>query len=155
MGRMYTAVFEGVTVSAAQDFFEIVAPADAIVVLHAVYITQTSDVGDSAEEMLSCVIQTGATTTGSGGSTPTPSANLGTAAFGGTVEANNTTEASAGTILNRHRESFNIRAGWIYIPTPEMRFELSPSARMTVNLITVPADDLTMDGPVYFEAIGG
>lgn len=155
MGRFYTAVFEGVTVSAAQDFFEIVAPADAVVVLHAVYITQTSDVGDSAEEMLSCVIQTGATTTGSGGSTPTPSTNLGDSAFGGTVEANNTTEASAGTILNRHRESFNIRAGWIYIPTPEMRFVLSPSARMTITLITVPADDLTMDGTVYFEAIGG
>lgn len=156
MGRMYSAVFEGVAVSAAQDFFEVNAPADAVVVLHEVTITQTSDVGDAAEEMLSCVIQMGATTSGSGGSTPTAiPLSLGDAAFGGSVEANNTTEAVTGTIVNKYRESWNIRAGWHYLPTPETRLTLSPSARMTITLITVPADALTMDGTVIFEEIGG
>ena len=153
---MYTSVFEGVAVTAAQDFFEIVAPADSAVILHSCYITQTSDVGDAAEEMLSVVIQTGATTSGSGGTTPGVNpTQLGDAAAGTVVEANNTTEAADGTILNKHRESFNIRAGWIYIPTPEMRLPLSPSARMTITLITVPNDSLTMDGTVYIEEIGG
>lgn len=155
MGRMYTAIFAGVAVSAAQDLFEINAPADSCVLLHAVYITQTSDVGDAAEEMLSIAIKSGATTSGSGGSAPTAvPLQLQDSAFGGTVEANNTTQASLGTIVTHHRESFNIRGGWIYIPTPEMRKTLAPSGRMTIELITVPADALTMDGTIYFEEIG-
>jgi len=156
MGRMYSGVFEGVAVTAVQDFFEIVSAADAITILHAVYLSQTSDVGDAAEEMLSVVIQTGATTSGSGGAAVTPGAlSLGDPAYGGTMERNNTTEAVTGTILNLHRESFNIRTGWVYIPTPEMRIILSPSARMTITLLTTPADSLTMDGTVYIEEVGG
>lgn len=153
--QTYWAVFEGVAVTAAQDFFEITAPADSAIEIHEVKITQTSDVGDAAEEMLSTVIQTGATTSGSGGSSVTPSTNLGGAAAGAAVEANNTTEASAGTILNRYRESWNIRAGLHYLPLPEDRIVLSPSARLTVTLITVPADSLTMDGTIVFSEIGG
>ena len=52
MGRMYSAVFEQVAVSVAQDLFEINAPADAIVVVHSCVITQSSDAGDSEAEML-------------------------------------------------------------------------------------------------------
>ena len=156
MGRMYTGVFEAVSVTAQQDFFEVNAPADAVVVLHSVVLSQTSDVGDAAEEMLSVAIRSGPTTSGSGGTSPTaiPS-SLGDAAFGGTVEVNNTTKASGGTIVTHHRESFNIRTGFNYLPTPEMRKTLSPSARLTVELLTTPADALTMDGTIYFEEIGG
>lgn len=156
MGRMYTVEFADVAVTAAQDLFEVVAAADSIVALHAIYINQNSDVGDAAEEMLTVKIQSGQTTSGSGGTAPTavPLA-LGDAAFGGTVEVNNTTEASAGTIVDHHSDTFNIRTGWQYIPTPEMRKVLSPSGRMTITLITVPADSLTMSGTVYIEEIGG
>ena len=156
MGRMYTATFSAVAVTAVQDLFEVVAPADAAVVLYAVYLSQSSDVGDAAEEMLQVAIKSGATTSGSGGTAPTPPPlSLGNPAFGGTVEVNNTTVASAGTIVTHHKESFNSRAGWQYIPTPEMRKVLSPSARMTVELLTTPADSLTMDGTIYFEEVGG
>ena len=156
MGRMYTVVFEAGSVTAQQDFFEVVAPADSVVVLHSVVLTQTSDVGDAAEEMLSVAIRSGQTTSGSGGSAPTAiPLSLGDAAFGGTVEVNNTTKASLGTIVSHHRESFNIRTGLVYLPTPEMRKTLSPSARMTVELLTTPADALTMDGTLVFEEIGG
>lgn len=157
MGRMYSVVFESVAVTALQDFFEVVAPADSAVVLHSCVITQETDVGDAAEEMLTVVIQKGATTSGSGGAAATARPlSLGDAAFGGTAEVNNTTEASLGTIINHHRESFNIRSGFYYRPTPEERLTLSPSARMTITLIsTVPADSLTMNGTIIIEEIGG
>jgi len=156
MGRMYTATFSAVAVTAQQDLFEIVAPSDAVVILHGLYLSQSSDVGDAAEELLQVAIKSGATTSGSGGSavTPAPLA-LGDAAFGGTVEANNTTKASTGTIVTHHKESFNIRTGLAYVPTPEARKVLSPSARLTVELMTTPGDSLTMDGTIVFEEIGG
>ena len=52
MGRMYSATFELVAATAAQDLFEINAPADASVVVHGVWLSQSSDVGDAASEML-------------------------------------------------------------------------------------------------------
>ena len=156
MGRMYSAVFESVAVAALQDFFELNAPSDAVVRLHSVVITQETEKGDAEEEYLTVVIQTGATTSGSGGASATPNPNLGDAAFGGTVEVNNTTEATAGTIVNRHRESFNIRTGFFYRPTDKEMIDLSPGARLTVTLInTVPNDSITMNGTMTFEEIGG
>ncbi len=156
MSRIYTAVFESVTVAALQDFFEVVSAADSITRLRSCVLTQENIVGDTAEEMLAVVIQTGATTSGSGGSTVTPTPNLGDAAFGGVVEANNTTEASAGTIVNRHRESFNLRVGFYYRPEEKEMIDISPSARLTITLInTTPAGNITMNGTIVIEEIGG
>jgi hypothetical protein len=153
MGRMYSATFEEVAVSAAQDLFEIVAPSDAAVVVHSLHISQSSDAGDSESEQLNALIHRGSTS-GSGGSSVTPAPlQAGDAAFGGTVEANNTTQATEGTIL--HAESFNVMAGLQIIWTPETRPVISPSGRLIVELQTAPADALTMSGTVYFEEIGG
>lgn len=153
MGRMYSVTFEEVSVSAAQDLFEIVAPSDGIVTIHALEISQSSDAGDSESEQLNLLIHRGSTS-GSGGSTPTPAPmNIGDPAFGGTVEANNTSQSTEGTIL--HSACFNVMAGYQYIWTPESRPVLSPSGRINVELQTAPADALTMSGTVYFEEMGG
>ena len=153
---LYSAQFNGVAVTAQQDFFELVAPADAVVVVHQVHLSQSSDVGDAAEEGLSVLFKRGATTSGSGGSTPTPvPLEAGFAAAGSTVEANNTTKASAGTIVTLHAEAWNIRSPFLWLPPPELRIVLSPSQRFTVELGTTPADSLTVNGTLYFEEIGG
>lgn len=153
MGRMYACVFEQVTVSAAQDLFQIDAPADSVVVLHSVTITQTSDAGDAEAEMLPILFHRG-TTDGSGGSTITPRRMaIGDALFGGTVEANNTTQSTEGNQV--HAESFNVQAGFFYRPTPEERIVISPSQRLVIELQTAPADALTMDGVAIIEEIGG
>lgn len=150
MGRMYAAVFERVAVTAVQDLFEIVAPADCAVVLHACYISQDSD---TDSEMLNILIHR-ASTSGSAGTSVTPSPlNLGDAAFGGTVEANNTTQGTEGTFI--HADCFNVLNGWLYQPTPECRPVLSPSGRIVVELQTAPGDELTMSGTVLIEEIGG
>ena len=69
MGRIYTAQFNGVAVTAAQDLFELVAPATGIIRIHELDISQTSDVGDAQEELLLLTMKSGATSAGSGGST--------------------------------------------------------------------------------------
>ena len=156
MGRIYTAQFTDVAVSAIQDIFELVAPADAIVVVHDLHLGQKSDVGDSAEEILSIQLTSGHTTSGSGGSSVTPvPVNFGDAAFGGTCEANNTTQAQDGTIVVHYAWDWNIRGPFDKIWTPETRPVLSPSRRMCVELPEAPTDAITMSGTITFEEIGG
>lgn len=153
MGLKYTAVFEQVAVTAAQDLFEIVAPADAIVIIHEIHITQSSDAGDSESEQLPILIHRGSTS-GSGGSTPTPRPlQAGFPAAGSTVEANNTTQSTEGNQI--WAESFNVMAGFHFVPVPESRIVISPSGRLNVELQAAPADSLTMDGVIVFEEIGG
>ncbi len=147
---MYTACFAGVAVSAAQDLFEINAPADSAVILHRVVITQSSDT--DSEQLIFSIQRAG--TSGADGSTATPAPlNAGDAAFGGTVEINNTTRAGTLTLL--HRESQNVLNGWDWCPTPECRVVISPSGRVIIGLEAAPADALTMGGTAYFEEIGG
>lgn len=153
MGRIYSASFEEVAVTVAQDLFEVVAPADSAVIIHSVTITQSTDAGDAQAEMLPILIHRG-TATGTGGSSPTASPlQLGDAAFGGTVEVNNTTQSAEGTFL--HAEAFNVQIGFYYLPPPEDRPVISPSALFIVELQAAPDDSLTMNGTVVFEEIGG
>lgn len=154
MGIRYAVPFSAVAVTAQQDFFEINASSTRSLILHSIYITQNSDAGDAQDEMLSVLIKTGATTSGSGGTAPTPQplGGSGTAQF--TAEVNNTTKATAGTIVTKHADSFNVRAGWYYRPTPEERIELLGGGRLTVELATTPADSLTMNGTAIVEEIG-
>jgi hypothetical protein len=160
MSRMYTAQFNSVAVTAAQDLFEIAAPTDAVVRIHEWSVFQTSDVGDAAEEILrlECVRGVGTVTTGSGGTTVTAQpVEDGDPAFGGTVKANNTTRMAVGTgsldVLPQH--GWNVRQEYNKIYTPETRPPISPGNRWTLSLPAAPADSLTVSGSVTFEEIGG
>jgi hypothetical protein len=156
MGRIYTAIFNNVAVTAIQDLFEIVAPADSVVLLHDIHLSQNTDVGDAAEEILRIELTSGHTSSGSAGSSVTPvPLSLGDAAFGGTCETNNTTQASAGTIVTKYVWNWNIRGPFDKIFTPETRPLISPSARMCLELPAAPADSVTMSGSITFEEIGG
>ncbi|MCU0841827.1 MAG: hypothetical protein MUC79_08930 [Thiobacillaceae bacterium] len=155
MSGIYTAVFNNVAVTAIQDLFELVAPATAIVVLHDIHISQNTDVSDAAEEILRLELTSGHTTSGSGGSSVTPVSVLpGQPAFGGTCEANNTTQASAGTIVTHCVWNWNIRVGFDKVWTPETRPILAPSRRMCLELPAAPADSITVSGTLTFEEIG-
>lgn len=158
-GGIYSVIFNAVAVTAQQDFFEIAAAADSIVVIHALYLSQSTEVGDAQEEGLNIQIKRGvATTTGSGGTTPTPQAMSPdvVAAFGGVTKVNNTTKQTAGTITTLHADNWNVRAPYLWIPTPDYRPVLAPGTtnRITVELGTTPADSITASGTLYFEEIG-
>lgn len=157
-GRRYRVQVTGVTVSAAQDLFEILSAADSVTLVHALHIGQTSDVGDAQEEILSILVKRGigSVTSGSGGSSPTPQPDAdGDAAFGGTVEANNTTKMATGTgsIEQVGALAWNVR---IPEEKPFLRpFVISPSNRLTFELESAPGDALTVNLTLELEEIGG
>ncbi len=154
LGRVYTAQVSAIAVTAIQDFIEVNCPSDAVVIIHSIRIAQYSDVGDAAAEMLPVQITRATGTAGSGGTTPTARPHqVGTVAFGGTVEVNNTTQAGTTTVVLS--DSFNIRSGWFYNPPEDERIVISPSGVLVVELPVAPADELTMEGSVTFEELGG
>lgn len=160
MSRIYTAQFSAVAVTAAQDLFEITAPTDAVVKIHDWEVFQTSDAGDAQEEQLrlECVRGVGSVTSGSGGSSVTPQpVEDGDAAFGGTVEANNTTRmaAGSGSLETLPQIGWQVRYPKEKVYTPETRPTISPGNRWTLSLPVAPADALTLCGTVTFEEIGG
>lgn len=147
-GRQYRAVFKAVAVTAAQDLFELVAAAGKTVEILGWGFHQTSDVGDAAEEILSIVVQRGATASGSGGGSVTPTPQSVTdAAFGGTCERNNTSQAASGTIVDVDTRPFNVRIGVDVAYQPEERPVLTGGERMVWSM-AAPADSLTMSGYV-------
>lgn len=159
MGMRYSGSVSAVAVSAAQDFFELVCPADAVIVIHSIRIGQSSDFGDSAAEGLEVAFKRGVgSTSGSGGSTPAKNAlETGFAASGATLEANNTTQAVAGggSLTEILHDVFNVQIGFLYQPVPEERIVLSPGDEFYVSLDSAPGDALTMSGTMVWEEIGG
>lgn len=158
MGRMYSIPLSAVAVTAAQDLWEIVVPADAVMRLHEVKVTQGSDAGDSASEQLRFTVKrvTGSPTSGSGGSAGTLVKHCtGDAAAGITAETNNTSRLSGGTSTTLVDVAENVHNGWHYLPTPEARIDFSPSEYCVIGLETAPADSLTMSGYAIVEEIGG
>ncbi len=153
-GRIYYAPIEAVSVSAAQDLWEILAHSAVAVRLRGVYIAQSSDT-DSEQLGITISRVTGAPTSGSGGGsiTPTP-ARPGDTAAASTVERNNTTQISGGTSAKLVNDSFNVLSGYTFAP-PEIEMPVAaPSTRLVVA-ITAPADAITINGYAVFEEIGG
>jgi hypothetical protein len=156
MGRIYTASFEDVAVTAGQDLFEVNVPSTMAMILHEVRITQSSDAGDAESEQIRArLIRHVGGTSGSGGTSVTPSKQAtGDPAATVTVEANNTTQRSGGTETKLRAESDNIHNGYLHAPAPGKRYEFAPSERLIIELEGAPADSLTMDGYIEFEEIG-
>jgi hypothetical protein len=151
MSRIYTVEFEAVAVTAQVDFFEITPADDRPVDVLGLFLSQSSDVADAAEEILRYRVIRGHTTGGSGGATPTPRPlNRGDAAAGFTAETNNTTIASAGTGVNLHSDCFNVRAGLqLWLPDTCEWNASQADTTLVVRLMAAPADSLTMSGTLY------
>lgn len=154
MGRLYTVVFSAVAVSVAQDLFEITPADDKPVRLHGIMLSQNTDVGDAQDEVLRWQVIRGFTTSGSGGTapTPTPLSSIDTAA-GFTAEVNNTTVATTGTTTTLHTDGFNVRAGLLFWWPPECRPAASQANTTIVVRIPAPTDSITMDGTLYVEEL--
>ncbi len=153
--RTYTVQFTGVAVTAQQDFFEVVAAAGKPLRILALHLAQSTEVGDAAEEGLSILIERGHTTSGSGGSAPTPvPINATNTAAGFTSEVNNTTKATAGTIVVLHADVWNVRVPFVLQWTPETAPEVIGGGRLTVELATTPIDSITVSGTLYVQELG-
>lgn len=154
MARQYAVTFEGTAVTAQVDFFELTPADDKPVRLLGLMLSQSSDTGDAAEEILRIKVIRGHATSGSGGSaaTPVPLSPADTAA-GAAAETLNTTIASTGTAVDVLADAFNIRSGYSHWWTPETAPVCSEAngVRFAVRLMAAPADSLTMSGTLYFE----
>jgi hypothetical protein len=155
LGRVYSITFNGVAVTAQQDFFEINVASTKVVRIHSLHLSQETNVSDANEKELRVAVKSGQTTSGSGGSAPTAIPREGgDAAYAGTVEVNNTTKATAGTIVTHSIRTWNIRVPLdVYWP-PDQRIALAPSVRATVELLTTPAASTTMSGELVIEEVG-
>jgi hypothetical protein len=155
MGAVYTAPFSAIAVSAAQDVWELLSHTSSMVRIREIRFGQYSDAGDGAAELVGVTFLTGATVSGSGGSTITPlNVQRWTGASTATtvVERNNTTPATGGTVV--WADAWNIQAPFLYLPADDDdRFIIPKSTRFVVN-ITSPADAVTMSGTIVFEEIG-
>ena len=150
MGRMFTVQFTEVAVTAQQDLFQI----EALVVpvtIHAIFLSQTSDVGDAAAENLSILLRR--FTDDVTNDLAEVKLDEGDSAANADLAINETTELVTGT-ETVHSEAWNIALPFIWMPPPEMRINVKIGEGMAVNLNTTPADSITMSGTLYFEEGG-
>jgi hypothetical protein len=155
MSGTYSVQFNGVAMTAQQDLFELVAASAKPLVILGFSLSQATEVGDAGEEGLSILLKSGQTTSGSGGSAPTPVPSDSTMpAAGFTAEANNTTKASAGTIVTHGAWAWNVRAPLEVLFTQEQQLLMVASRRCTLELATTPADSITANATIWLQEIG-
>lgn len=154
MSRMYTVNFENVAVgTATQDLFEITPADDKPIRLVALYLDNVggaADAGEAQEEFIRLSIVRGHTTSGSGGTSPTPApARPIDTAAGFTAEVNNTTIAStAGTTIMAF--GMNVRAGLREVWPDELQPAASQAnTTIVVRSLSTLADAIQMSGTLW------
>ena len=158
---VFTAPFEAVAISAAQDLFELLPDGTTRIRLLEIDIGQYTDFGDAAAEIIPISLIRGHTVSGSGGSTVTPvNVNPYGRASVTAVEANNDTVATtSGTLI--WASAWHIQAGFIWRPPETLvrgdpfrrHIVIKPSQRVVLR-IGAPADAITTNGTILFEEIG-
>lgn len=154
MPRTYSVQFNAVSVSAAQDLFEITPADDKPVRILGLVLGQYSDVGDAASENLNVKISRGWGTSGSGGTAPTPAPlDAVDTAAGFTAEVNNTTVASTGTEVVLFSDVWNTQAGYqVWFPEGAQP-QCSQGQTMLTVRITAPADAITANGTLFVQEV--
>jgi len=118
-----------------------------------IHIAQTSE-PTSEEEQLALTVQRAHSTSGSGGSAPTPRPmNSSNAAAGFTAEVMNTTQATGGSPVVLLESAWNTRAGLDLAFAPEEAPEAAGSERIVVQS-SAPADAVTIRGTLWVEELG-
>ena len=156
-GRIYTLGWDAATGITAQiDVWEIVPAADKPLFVHEIKIWQTSDFGDTAEEIIGLSIFKKHSTSGSTGGTPVARKKYeGDAAISATIECRNTTIASGGSPEETPLDAWNVRAPYLWTPAPvDQPFISNNMTRWVLRLAAAPADSLTMNSSMIVEEIG-
>lgn len=152
MGYVYSAPMDAIAFTTATDLFEFTVTSDAPILIHALELSQTTDLSDANEEVLRFGWYTGATG-GSGGTALTETdynrddlpAVTAAVRTGGTASTGGTLKAIHG---------WNIRIPFDKIWTPEMRPRIDSSEDIaTFRLLAAPADSVTISGTVYWEEL--
>lgn len=159
MGRMYSVPFTAQAVTTANDLFEITAASGKPCIVHSIEVEQYTEVGDAQEEGLSLTLRRGTslTTSGSGGSSVTPVAQISSDASAGfAAEVNNSTvmAVGTGTITTLRAWSWNVRIPFNKVFTPDTAPVIAGGERLVLRLEGAPADSITMNGTIMVEEVG-
>lgn len=155
LGRLVMVTFDQVSVSAAQDLFSIKASSSVPIAPVRLILKQSTKAQDANEFQVRWRVRRGQTSQGSGGSTPTGVKKItGDGTITSTIHANDTTQASGGTIETMVNSVFNDRAGEEFIWTPNDEFLVAVSTCLTVELPAAPSATLTMNGTLWYMEFG-
>ncbi len=154
--RVYTVSFTEVAVTAAVDLFEITPADDKPCEILGLFISQSSEFGDAASELLPYRVIRGHTTGGSGGAAPTPRPiDRSGPAAGFAAETNNTTAASAGTGVDLHCSAFNVAVGEaLWLPEGCLWEVSQGDTTLVVRLASAPVDSIDLSGTLYVREAG-
>ena len=145
MSLTYVATFTGVSISAQQDLFSILAP--AVVPIKIMWIRLSCLSQSTASEVSLNLLRISAPTQGSGGTVITPvekgqvSGRVSTA----TVHANDTVLAT-GTLGLLWADTMQVLNGWDYLPIPELWDQIPASDIFSLRLVA--AASVVMSGSI-------
>lgn len=146
MAGVFTAPIAITSAFTAQiDIFELLSGSGHPIDLLGFEFGQITEFGDAQEEVLQVILKrvTASPTSGSGGGTSTPIAtNPGGSATNATLETGNTTKLTGGTSVELARWAWQVRAGCLYVPTPDEIIRLDSATRFVLELATTPADSI-------------
>ena len=154
MSRIYTASMSSIAIDAAAELFFIEAPADSVLRIHEIKVTQDASV---TSEQLPLKVYRTATDQGAKGTEVTPSPlSVGDPASTALIRSailTAATFATPGAMLLA--DSQNMLNGFHILPTPETRIDISPGEYLVIKLDAAPTASLNISGYVTFEEIGG
>jgi hypothetical protein len=155
MGQTYSAVWDNKAVTTAIDLFEITVGADRPILIHQLDVYQTTDLGDTAEEVLKIGLYRGSTA-GSGGTAVTEvryADGDAAANIAAVIEyATGGTSSTVGTLI--HVLGWNVRIPTQYIWTPELRPRCDAGEDpFSIRLVAAPTDSITMGATLIWEEL--
>jgi hypothetical protein len=149
---MYAVGIASQAQTAAKTLIEVAAPADSVVFVERLYITQTSF--DTSENLGTTVQRI--STTGTGTATVPRPLQSGDAAFGGTVETNCTIEPTYDANGVLYESGFNVLSGFLWTPANDDEvFVVSPSLLIGINLDVAPSASMNFSYGASLREIGG
>jgi hypothetical protein len=158
MGRIYTASFDDVSISAAQTLFNVAtgtsgSPLNMAVAIHMIVLGQRSLTSWEAKP-LRFTRTSGAYTISSGGASATPRPhNFGDAAATATARTNDTTSNAAGTEVTLMTDEWVFLNNYLWLPAPEDRIILPPGQSFQLKLPTAPSGATSCSGSITFEEL--
>jgi hypothetical protein len=149
---MYAVGIASQAQTAAKTLIEVAAPADSVVFVERLYITQTSF---DTSENLGTTIQR-ITASGTGTATTARPMQAGDAAYGGVVETNATIEPTYDANGVLYESGFNVLSGFLWTPANDDEvFVVSPSGLVGMNLDVAPSASMNFSYGASLREIGG
>lgn len=154
-GRIYTVSSDVDAATTADDIIELDAAAEKPISVLGWYLSQSTELGDVAEEGIRYAWVRGNTTSGSGGASKTPvPCNISDVAAGFTAEMNNTTVASSGTAVNLFQGAWDLRVPDLVWLPDGCEFGTSGTILLCLRLLAAPADSTSFALTVWVKEEG-